>query len=143
MADFNGVNTTLAADPTGANIIAPGQWGGRVRVRYDYIVSATGHRNKTIKVGEVKVGETFLGGIITCESAWGGSVTGTVKVGTTTVSAALDLNTGIAATVIPSLIAGVGAQGPVTTAADITVTISDHAVTADKTLRFATIYATD
>lgn len=141
MADFYGVNMTKALAPSGANILAPGIWGGRVRAQVDSIESATGHKNKTIQFGVVPKGATFLGIIVNCQSGWGASVTGTFKLGDTTISSALDLNTGTTGIMVGLIGAEVVTQ--VTSDTAVTMTVSDNTVTADKYIQVVTLYTTD
>lgn len=142
MADYNGVNYAKTLDSSGENVLAPGLWGGRIRVQSDTIESATAHQNKTIQFGKLPKGAVFIGIVVSCESAWGGSVTGTFKLGSTTISAALDLNTGFGGTFIPGVI-GNEVNTAATEALDLTMTVSNNAVTAGKTIQVQMLYSTD
>jgi len=145
MADFYGVNMTKALDPSGANIIDPGQWGGRLRVQVDSIESATGHRKKEIQFGLLPKGATFVGLIVNCESAWGASVTGTFYLGGSTsgtaITSALDLHTGIAG--ITAGLIGAEVLEKLDEETEVTMLVSDNAVTADKYIQVAILYSVD
>lgn len=143
--EYYGVNTTKALAPSGANVLDPGEWGGRVRVQTDSIESATGHQNSEIQFGILPKGATFIGLIVNCESGWGASVTGTFYLGGATsgtaITSALDLHTGVA-----GVTAGlIGAEVLTTVDEETTVSmlVADETVTAAKYIQVAILYATD
>lgn len=62
MADYYGVQATKTLTPTGANIVASGLLGGRVRVMVDTYEAAAEAAGSTIQMGQaLPVGATVLG----------------------------------------------------------------------------------
>ena len=143
--EYYGVNTTKALAPSAANVLDPGEWGGRVRVQTDSIESASGHRNSEIQFGILPKGATFIGLIVNCQAGWGGSVTGTFYLdgatAGTAITSALDLDTGTAG--ITAGLLGAEVLTTVTEETTVSMKVSDHAVTADKYIQVAVLYTTD
>lgn len=68
MSAVKGVNYTLACDPTGANILAPGLKGGRVRAMIDTYEASTLAENSTIAVGKLPPGAKVVGVILSTDA---------------------------------------------------------------------------
>lgn len=72
--NVKGVNFTKQENPKSTNIIAPGIWGGRVRVQVDTYTTSGCDANSTIKMAKLPLGATFLEMLI-YHGALGTSVT--------------------------------------------------------------------
>ncbi len=69
MATVNGVNSTLAATPTGANIIKPGLLGGRVRAVQEQYEAAALASGSIIEIGQkLPIGATVVGALISSDN---------------------------------------------------------------------------
>ena len=70
----SGTNYAKVIDPSGANIVGPGIWGGRVRAQFDSYTCASTASGVVIRLGKLPAGARVLG----CEistAAMGSSVT--------------------------------------------------------------------
>lgn len=74
MATQNGTNYAKAIDPSSANILAAGLWGGKVRVQKDDFTFAGEAAGEVIRVGRLPKGAKFLFAIVT-SAALGSGVT--------------------------------------------------------------------
>jgi len=102
MATQNGVNYALQADPTGANQLAPGLNGGRVRCVVDSFTFAGEAAGEIIRIAKLPIGARVLSIAISTDGL-GGAVTLEVgdansnvlyATGVTTTAAALDIVNG-------------------------------------------------
>jgi len=102
MATQNGVNYALQADPTGANQLAPGLNGGRVRCVVDQFTFAGEAAGEIIRIAKLPIGARVLqiaistdglGGAVTLEVGDGNSNV-LYATGVTTTAAALDIVNG-------------------------------------------------
>ena len=64
MTSYNGDNYTKAIDPSGANVLAPGTYGGRVRVQHDTYTAASIASGSTIRMGKLPKNARVIGGLI-------------------------------------------------------------------------------
>lgn len=62
----NGTNYAKAIDPSSANILAPGIWGGRVRAQFDSYTFASTAVATTVRMGKLPQGAKVIGCIVSC-----------------------------------------------------------------------------
>lgn len=109
MADYYGINATLAKNPIGANITDPGLLGGNIRVMLDEYEFAGEAATKTVAVGKaLPVGARVVGICAAWDDLTDGG--GTMDIGDLDdddrYASALAVGTAAAMTEIPLLIAG-------------------------------------
>jgi hypothetical protein len=70
----NGTNYAKAIDPSSANILGPGIWGGRVRAQFDSYTFAATAVATTVRMAKLPKGAKVIGVIVSC-AALGTAVT--------------------------------------------------------------------
>jgi len=143
MATVKGINRTLADTPTSDNVLAPGTFGGRVRVMYDTYEAAALPAADLIEIGgTLKAGAIIVGIRVFFDDLGVGT---TLDVGDTDTATRYDTAIDTATAAGDVWCDNIGGQGYVvgTNSGDTQVVLRNNAAAATGTIKVAIYYTED
>lgn len=142
MGTVNGANYTKALDPTAANILGKGLWGGEVKVMIDTYEAASLVSGSVIRIGKLPQGAKVLA-VLLLNDALGSGVTLAVGNGGSGQSAIFRAAASASsATTVPAVCQLIDKLGYVvgTLSGDDVVTLTTGGATANGTINTAILY---